>query len=239
MLPRFPGLKVLIIPTLAKTIIPPILAGLRRRDHEPRITGMNNKYSHLHIGVLALQGDYLEHQRQLTKLGVDARQVKLPNDLEGLDALIIPGGETTTMSILLDRFSLREPLAQFARSKPVYGTCAGMIMLATKIEKNLSKVVPLSIMDIDVLRNGYGRQVFSFETKINLKRNAHRYEIKASFIRAPKVVRVGPKVEVLAEYEGSPLLVKEGQALAAAFHAELYDNTELLEYFLDLVIEPD
>lgn len=199
----------------------------------------SSPYTHLKIGVLALQGDYLAHQRQLTTLAVDARQVRLPDDLAGLDALIIPGGETTTMSILLDRFSLREPLAEFARSKPVYGTCAGMIMLATGIEDNISAVKPLGIIDIDVLRNGYGRQVYSFEERIRLKRNSHTYEIKASFIRAPKVVRTGPNVQILAEQEGSPLLVRENKALAAAFHAELYDNTELLEYFLDLVNEPD
>ncbi len=200
---------------------------------------MTNRYSQLKIGVLALQGDYLEHIAQLKYLAVDYYQVKLTEDLIGLDALIIPGGETTTMSILLDRFDLREPLTQFARSKPVYGTCAGMIMLATKIEDNVSKVKPLMVIDIDVIRNGYGRQVFSFEEKIRLKRNSQTYDIMASFIRAPKVTRVGKDVEILAEFDGSPLLVRQGQSLAAAFHAELYDNTELLEFFLDLVLEPD
>ena len=197
------------------------------------------KYSKLKIGVLALQGDYIEHQRQLEQLGVEHSQVRLPDDLEGLDGLIIPGGETTTMSILMDRFSLREPLTRFACSKPVYGTCAGMIMLAKKIENNISGVVPLGIIDIDVIRNGYGRQVYSFEEKIRLTRNSQTYDIKASFIRAPKVTRTGNKVEVLAEFDGSPLLVRQGRCLAAAFHAELYDNTELLEYFLALVLEPE
>lgn len=200
---------------------------------------MTNKYSHLKIGVLALQGDYLDHQKQLEHLAVNHYQVRLPSDLKGLDGLIIPGGETTTMSILLDRFGLREPLTRFARSKPVYGTCAGMIMLATKIEKNSSGVQPLGIIDIDVLRNGYGRQIYSFEERISLQRNSHTYDITASFIRAPKVTRVGDDVEVLAEFDGLPLLVRQGQSLAAAFHAELYDNTELLEFFLDMVVEPD
>jgi 5'-phosphate synthase pdxT subunit len=114
-----------------------------------------------------------------------------------------------------------------------------MIMLATKIEENISKVKPLGIIDIDVIRNGYGRQVCSFEEKIRLKRKSQTYDIMASFIRAPKVTRAGNEVEVLAEFDGSPLLVRQGRSLAAAFHAELYDNTELLEYFLDLVLEPD
>lgn len=203
------------------------------------MTKNKNKYSHLKIGVLALQGDYLEHQAQLERLSVDSRQVRLPADLEQLDGLIIPGGETTTMSILLDRFGLREPLTRFARSKPVYGTCAGMIMLATKIENNISNVQPLEMIDIDVRRNGYGRQVCSFEEKIRLKRNSNSYDITASFIRAPRVTRAGNEVEVLAELDGSPLLVRQGSCLAAAFHAELYDNTELLEFFLDMVVEPD
>lgn len=203
------------------------------------MTEKKNKYSHLNIGVLALQGDYLEHQQQLEKLSVDSHQVRLPADLDRLDGLIIPGGETTTMSILLDRFGLREPLTLFACSKPVYGTCAGMIMLAKKIENNISDVNPLGMIDIDVRRNGYGRQVCSFEEKIRLKRNSHTYDIMASFIRAPKVTRAGTEVEVLAESDGSPLLVRQGNCLAAAFHAELYDNTELLEFFLNMVIEPD
>ncbi len=203
------------------------------------MTNNKSKYSKLKIGVLALQGDYLDHQKQLESLGVDSYRVRLPDDLDGLDGLIIPGGETTTMSILMDRFNLREPLTRFARSKPVYGTCAGMIMLAKNIENNISGVVPLGIIDIDVIRNGYGRQVYSFEENIRLNRNSQMYDIKASFIRAPKVIRTGSKVEVLAEFDGSPLLVRQGQALAAAFHTELYDNTELLEYFLALVLEPE
>ena len=117
-------------------------------------------YKDYNIGVLALQGDFERHLYQLDLLGARNRLVKLPRDLAGLDGLIMPGGESTTMNILFDRFNLREPLTEFGRSKPIYGTCAGMIMLAKHIDDNLSKVETLGLIDIDVVRNAPGRQVF-------------------------------------------------------------------------------
>ncbi len=119
------------------------------------------------VGVLAIQGDYERHHHQIELVGARPIEVRLPRDLEKLDALIIPGGESTTMNIMIDRFQLREPLIRFGRSKPVFGTCAGMIMLGKSIANNISHVQPLGLMDIEVDRNGYGRQVHSFEEKLD------------------------------------------------------------------------
>jgi 5'-phosphate synthase pdxT subunit len=169
---------------------------------------------------------------QLTLVGAGARLVRLPRDLKGLDALIIPGGETTTMDIMLDRHDLREAVTEFAKNKPVWGTCAGMIMLAKGIEDNQSGVKPLGLMDIDVVRNGYGRQIFSFEDTIKASLGNGKINLTGTFIRAPKVTRVGPKVQVMSTFKGSPVLVRQGRHLASSFHTELDDDTTLLEYFL-------
>jgi 5'-phosphate synthase pdxT subunit len=190
-------------------------------------------FSHLTIGILALQGDYALHQRQLLSLGTAVRLVKLPRDLEGLDALIMPGGESTTMTILMNRFGLREPLAEFVAAKPVYGTCAGMILLGKGIEENQSGIVPFGQIDIDVLRNGWGRQIFSFEDTISVNLNGTPRALRAAFIRAPKVTRVGEVVQVLGTYRNSPVLVSQGITLAAAFHNELDTEGVLLRYFLE------
>jgi len=187
------------------------------------------------VGVLAIQGDYDRHRHQLGRAGASSVLVRLASDLRDLDALIIPGGESTTMDIMIDRFNLREPLLEFGRSKPVFGTCAGMIMLSTSIENNVSKVRPLELMDIDVDRNGYGRQVYSFEEKIDADLAGEKVRLTATFIRAPRVTRVGSGIEILAKYREDPALVRQGHLLAASFHAELDDDTRLLEYFLEKV----
>lgn len=191
-----------------------------------------SKYNHLTIGVLAIQGDFERHQVQLHSLGVKSVPVRMPKDLTSLDALIMPGGESTTINIMLDRFSLREPLSQFIAEKPVWGTCAGMIMLAANIDDNLAGVKPLAAIDIDVLRNGYGRQVYSFEEPIVLSDGSVRKKLKATFIRAPRITRTGSEVVVLAEFDGSPILVRQNRIMASSFHTELDDDTTLLEYFL-------
>jgi 5'-phosphate synthase pdxT subunit len=185
------------------------------------------------IGILALQGDYAAHQRSLDQLGVGSVLVKLPRDLDGLDALIIPGGESTTMDIVMDRFELREPLVAFGRSKAILGTCAGMIMLASQIENNISKVTPLGLMDIAVDRNGYGRQVHSFEASFDADLAGQQCRLTATFIRAPRVTRVGPAVTVVATYKNDPVLVRQKNLLAASFHTELDDDTSLLVFFLN------
>ncbi len=184
------------------------------------------------VGVLALQGDYERHQHQLELLGVETRLVRLATDLEDLDALIIPGGETTTMDILLDRFKFREPLLEFARTKPVWGTCAGMIMLSSKVDDNQAGVKPLGLMDIDVVRNGYGRQIFSFEDQIEASFGNGKINLTGTFIRAPKITRVGPEVKVMSTFKDSPVLIRQGKHLASSFHTELDEDTTLLEYFL-------
>lgn len=191
-----------------------------------------NEFKRLQIGVLALQGDFERHIHQLALEQAHPVEVKLPRDLDGLDGLIIPGGESTTMSLLLDRFNLRDPLRQFASQKPVWGTCAGMIMLAKKIEDNQSGVKPLDLMDIDVVRNGYGRQFFSFEQSLAATLNGSQIILKATYIRAPKITRAGQNVTVLARLENTPVLVTQSKLMASSFHTELDDDTTLLRFFL-------
>ncbi len=183
------------------------------------------------VGVLALQGDFEQHVRQLTELQVDCRLVKLPSDLLQVDALVLPGGESTTMDKLIDRFGLREPLTKFCRTKPVYGTCAGMILLAKNIVNNQANVKPLDCIDIDVIRNGWGRQIFSFEDELTITLNNQKYSVPAEFIRAPKIAHVGKGVEVLGTYRNEVVAVQAGNVLAVSFHNELTQDFTLLRYF--------
>ena len=190
-------------------------------------------YKDLNIGVLALQGDFERHQHQLVKIGSRVTLIRLPQELDLIDGLIIPGGESTTMDKLLDRFELRRPLIEFGQNKPIWGTCAGMIMLSKKVEDNLSDVTPLGLMDIDVVRNGYGRQVFSFHTDLEAELNGQVTILKADFIRAPRITRVGKQVNTIANYIDDPVLVTERHLMASSFHTELEEDTSLLRYFLD------
>jgi len=185
--------------------------------------------------VLAIQGDYGAHERQLLKVEAQPVEIRLPKQLDTIDSLIIPGGESTTMNIMIDRFGLREPLIEFGRTKPVFGTCAGMIMLASEIESNISNVQPLRLLDVKVDRNGYGRQIHSSEERITADLDGRSAELAVAFIRAPRVLAVGPGIKVMATYRNDPALVRKGNILAAAFHAELGDDTTLLEYFLSEV----
>lgn len=191
------------------------------------------KYNNILVGVLALQGDFERHQIQILDIGAKALQVKLPTDLERIDALIIPGGESTTMDKLIDQFDLRTPIMEFAKSKPIWGTCAGMIMVSKNIDNNLANVKPLKLMDIDVIRNGYGRQIYSFEEKLDIKLNGKLTKLNAYFIRAPKIVRYGENIDILASFNESPVLVSDNNILASSFHTELDKDTTLLRYFLD------
>ena len=191
------------------------------------------KFDRLHIGVLALQGDYELHERQLALLGARSSRVRLPLELDGIDGLIMTGGESTTMEILIDRFKLRQPLLEFARTRPIYGTCAGMILLSQHIEDNDAGIKPLKLIDIDVVRNGYGRQRYSFEKTLEMSLNGQNLQMRAAFIRAPRVTRLGNQVRALAFYHRSAVLVAQGNILAASFHAELSDQAGLLRYFLE------
>ena len=179
----------------------------------------------LRIGVLALQGNFREHAQMLRGLGVDAVEIRKPEQLDGLDGLVIPGGESTTFMRLMGLYGLDEALRRFER--PMFGTCAGMIVL----DRN-----HLDLVDVSVRRNAFGRQLASFETDLDIV-GIEGPPLRAVFIRAPWVEDVGPNVEVLAEVEGRPVLARDGRFLVAAFHPELTDDTRLHELFLELVRE--
>ncbi|MEW6580097.1 MAG: pyridoxal 5'-phosphate synthase glutaminase subunit PdxT [Chloroflexota bacterium] len=183
----------------------------------------------MNVGVLALQGDFLEHKKMLRGLGAHPVEVRLPGQLDGLDALIIPGGESTTIGKLAVSYGLLEPLRQFARQKPVWGTCAGMIMLARDIGRDQPL---LGLMNITVNRNAFGRQVDSFETDLAVPALGPE-PFRALFIRAPLVTAVGDGVEVLAQLdERSVVAVRQGHWLATAFHPELTGDSRFHRYFL-------
>jgi 5'-phosphate synthase pdxT subunit len=173
------------------------------------------------IGVLALQGDVREHLAALTACGdVRAVPVRRPAELAGVDAIVLPGGESTTMSRLLRTFDLLDPLrARIADGLPVYGSCAGMILLAAEVLDGRPDQEQLGGLDVVVRRNAFGRQVDSFETELDV--NGMAGALPAVFIRAPFVERVGPDVEVLAEIDGHPVLCRQGDIVVAAFHPEL------------------
>jgi pyridoxal 5'-phosphate synthase pdxT subunit len=176
------------------------------------------------IGILAVQGDFREHAAMLRRLGAEAVEVRKPEQLDDLDGLIIPGGESTAIMRLVRIYGLEEGLRRFGR--PVFGTCAGMILLDRE---------HLGLVDLLVRRNAYGRQVASFETDLELGDQGER--VRGVFIRAPRVEDVGPDVEVLAELDGEPVLLRDGRFLVASFHPELTDDTRVHELFLDLVRE--
>jgi pyridoxal 5'-phosphate synthase pdxT subunit len=176
------------------------------------------------IGVLALQGNFREHAAALARLGADVVEVRLPEQLEGLDGLVIPGGESTAMTRLMRLYGLEEPLRTFAA--PVFGTCAGMILLDR---------AHLGLVDLDVERNGYGRQVASFEADLELESDDK--PLRGVFIRAPRVTDAGADVEVLARHDGVPVLLRQGRFLVASFHPELTGDDRVHERFLELVRE--
>jgi 5'-phosphate synthase pdxT subunit len=176
------------------------------------------------IGVLAVQGNFREHASMLRRLDADPVEVRKPEQLQGLDALVIPGGESTTFMRLMRLYGLDEAVRAF--EGPMLGTCAGMIVLDRR---------HLGAVDIEVDRNAYGRQVASFEADLALAGDAE--PLRGVFIRAPRVREVGPAVEVLAELAGEPVLLREGRVIVASFHPELTDDTRVHERFLDLVRE--
>lgn len=178
------------------------------------------------VGILALQGDFAAHARMLRELGADPREVRVPADLGGLDGLVIPGGESTTMTLGIEREGLAEPLRELAESgAPLFGTCAGLIMLDRD---------HLGLMDLRAQRNAFGRQVRSFEADLDVV-GIDGPPVRAIFIRAPWVAEHGEGVEVLAAVDGHPVAVREGDRLAIAFHPELSGETRLHARFLELV----
>jgi len=176
------------------------------------------------VGVLALQGDFEAHSKMLEALGAEPRVVRTPRDLEGLDGLVMPGGESTTMTLGIEREGLAEPLKGLVRAgTPVLGTCAGMIMLDRE---------HLGVLDVSARRNAFGRQVSSFEADLPVRDVG---PMRAVFIRAPWIEEVGEGVEVLAEVEGHPVAVRQGNVLAVAFHPELTGDGRLHEWLVDRI----
>jgi 5'-phosphate synthase pdxT subunit len=185
------------------------------------------------IGILAVQGDVREHASLLRGLGADVIEVRTPDALAASDGLVIPGGESTAIGRLIRLSGLEEPLRRFDR--PILGTCAGMILLAREAVDGVPGQPLLGRIDLVVRRNGYGRQLASFEADLMLAGEAD--PLHGIFIRAPRIVESGPGVEVLASLDGDPVLVREGVVLAAAFHPELTADTRIHERFLALVRE--
>jgi 5'-phosphate synthase pdxT subunit len=178
----------------------------------------------MRVGVLAVQGNFREHAAMLRRLGAEVVEVRLPEQLEGLDGLIIPGGESTAISRLIGLYGLEEAIRRFQGA--LFGTCAGMILLDRR---------HLGLVDVEVDRNAYGRQVASFEADLLLEGEPE--PLRGVFIRAPRVRRVGPEVAVLAELDGEPVLLREGRILIASFHPELTNDTRVHERFLELIRE--
>ncbi len=189
------------------------------------------------IGVLGLQGDVREHARALERAGATPVVVRRPDEIASVDGVVLPGGESTTIGKLLDRFELLEPLRRRATAgMPLYGTCAGMILMATEIAGPQAAPHRLAVMDIAVRRNAYGRQVDSFEADLEVAGLAS--PLRAAFIRAPVVERVGPAVEVLAALDDRPVLVRQGHLLASSFHPEMTGDERVHELFVDLARDP-
>jgi 5'-phosphate synthase pdxT subunit len=178
----------------------------------------------MRVGVLAVQGNFREHAAMLRRLGAEVVEVRKPEELEGLDGLVVPGGESTTFMRLMRLYGLDEALRGFGA--PVFGTCAGMIVLDRG---------HLGLMDLEVDRNAYGRQVASFEADLGLRGGGE--PLRGVFIRAPRVRAVGDDVEVLAEHNGEPVLLRQGRFLVASFHPELTEDTRVHELFLERVRE--
>lgn len=188
------------------------------------------------VGVLAIQGDFLEHRQMLKRLGVEAPEIRLPQQLDEVDGLIIPGGESTTIVQLIDIYDFREKLTEKVKAgMPVWGTCAGMIVIASKLTDRRPE--PLHLMDIEVSRNAFGRQVDSFEADLEF-REIEGEPYHCIFIRAPVVNSVGEDVRVLAKLDdGRPIAVRQGSMLATAFHPELTDDPRVHQLFVRMVEE--
>jgi pyridoxal 5'-phosphate synthase pdxT subunit len=191
----------------------------------------------INVGVLALQGDFKEHIKILKDLDVSVTEIRFSCQLENIDGLIIPGGESTTINKLMDKYGFKEKLKNFRRSgKPIFGTCAGLIILASGVS---GKGAGLGFIDMKVKRNAYGRQIDSFEemVSINFDHKPEPVKFKSVFIRAPKIVYTGKNVKVLSRSGDEILLAREKNILVCAFHPELTDDTRIHEYFIEMINE--
>lgn len=184
------------------------------------------------VGVLALQGAFAKHIEKLQSLNVKTIEVRKPGELASCDALIIPGGESTTMMKQMNFIKFHEAFKEFSKQKPIFGTCAGLILMSQEVIADTMQ--PFSLLQITVERNAFGRQADSFHTEIELKlRESQKQPFNAVFIRAPRIRQVGPSVKVLAEHEGEPVLVQQGMHLGATFHPELTPDATIHAYFLE------
>ena len=181
------------------------------------------------VGVLALQGAYQKHVEILVRLGVKSRLIRKADELENCDALILPGGESTTISLLLQKNGLYEPIKEFAKNHPVMGVCAGLIMMASEV--NDKRITPLELMPFKALRNFYGRQVHSFTANVKLSFDSNTFN--APFIRAPGIEELSPEVEVLATYDGKVVMIGAGKHVALSFHPELTNDARIHEHWLE------
>ena len=189
----------------------------------------------INVGVLALQGDFKEHIKILKGLDVPVIEIRFPEQLEKIDGLIIPGGESTTINKLMEKYGFREKLKDFRRSgKPIFGTCAGLIILASEVSGRGSG---LGFIDMKVKRNAYGRQIDSFEemVSINFDHKPDPVDFKSVFIRAPKIVYTGKNVKILSSLGDEVMLAREENILVCAFHPELTDDTRIHEYFIEMI----
>ena len=191
------------------------------------------------VGLLTLQGDFDKHRQAFRSLGRETFDVRRPAELAEVSCLVIPGGESTTLTRLMDRAGLREPLLDFAARNPVMGTCAGLIMLASRLtgeKRSDFGVEPLGLLDCTVMRNGYGRQIDSFAAPIPLDRlDGSPDPFPAVFIRAPRITAIGPDSEVVASFNDEPVVIRQGRLLGIAFHPELTDDLRIHRAFLDLL----
>ena len=186
------------------------------------------------IGVLAIQGDFREHQQALDRLGIDAPEIRLPSQLDGIDGLIVPGGESTTIVQLIDIYGFREPIGYSVKDgMPLWGTCAGMIVIADRLTE--ARPEPLHLIDIEVSRNAFGRQIDSFEEDVELH-DIDGPPFRAVFIRAPVVNRAGDGVRVIARLkDGRAVAVRQGRMLATSFHPELSGDDRVHQHFASIV----
>lgn len=184
------------------------------------------------IGILALQGGFLKHEQILNSLDVNTSQIRKPEELKTCDALIIPGGESTTLIKLIDIYNFRDAICDFAKSKLVMGTCAGAILLSKNA--NDRKVTPLGLIDVNVERNAYGRQINSFINYIDIP-TIDSKPFEAVFIRAPKIKRVGDFIKILATLNKEPIMVSDKNILAITFHPELTNDNRIHKYFLEKI----
>ena len=190
--------------------------------------------SNLKIGVLTLQGGFDKHIESLVKLGVTVVKVREALELDGIDGLVLPGGESTTIIRLLKNFRIYDALRdKIVKGLPVFGTCAGMILLSSGITSHRDQET-LNLMNYKVSRNDYGRQIDSFNTELTIK-GFEDHPVPAVFIRAPRITEISDSVEILSEYKGSPVLVKEKNMMAASFHPELTDDTRIHSLFISMI----